>query len=71
MVLDNASAHLDKAFKGRRDQLAKIGFELLYLPPRSPGLNDIEGIWRSAKYEDSPTAPTPASKLSAPPWTRR
>ncbi|MEU7894274.1 hypothetical protein AB0B45_15610 [Nonomuraea sp. NPDC049152] len=42
VVLDNAYAHVDKAFKGRRDQLAKIGVELFHLPPRSPELNDIE-----------------------------
>ena len=54
VVLDNASAHVSKAFKGRRDQLAKIGVELFYLPPRSPELNDIERIWRSATYEDYP-----------------
>lgn len=54
VVLDNASAHIDKAFKGRREQLAKIGVELFYLPPRSPELNDIERVWRSAKYEDYP-----------------
>ncbi|AVH60848.1 hypothetical protein C4B68_39655 [Streptomyces dengpaensis] len=54
VVLDNASAHVARAFKGRREQLAKIGVELFYLPPRSPELNDIELIWRSAKYEDYP-----------------
>jgi len=54
VVLDNASTHVSRAFKGRLDQLAKIGVELFYLPPRSPELNDIERIWRSAKYEDYP-----------------
>ncbi|WP_053663847.1 transposase [Streptomyces sp. MMG1121] len=54
VVVDNASAHVAKAFKGRREQLAKIGGELFYLPPRSPELNDIERVWRSAKYEDYP-----------------
>jgi transposase len=54
VVLDNASAHIDKVFKGRREQLARIGVELFYLPPRSPELNDIEHVWRSAKYEDYP-----------------
>lgn len=54
VVLDNASAHVAKAFKGRRRQLAKIGVELFYLPPRSPELNDIERTWRAAKYEDYP-----------------
>jgi hypothetical protein len=44
VVLDNASAHVAKAFKGRRDDLAGIGAELFYLPPRSPELNDIKRI---------------------------
>ncbi|MFB7112708.1 transposase [Streptomyces sp. NPDC056291] len=52
IVLDNASAHVAKAFKGRCRQLAKIGVELFYLPPYSPELNDIELVWRQAKYED-------------------
>ncbi|MGW0577073.1 hypothetical protein ACWD25_14110, partial [Streptomyces sp. NPDC002920] len=51
---DNASAHVAKAFKSRRDRLSKIGVVLFHLPPRSPGLNDIERIGRSAKYEDYP-----------------
>ncbi|MFJ2241017.1 transposase [Streptomyces sp. NPDC087859] len=54
VVLDNASAHVAKAFKGRRRQLAKIGVELFYLPPYSPELNDIELVWRQAKYQDYP-----------------
>ncbi|MEU5888943.1 transposase [Streptomyces sp. NPDC047461] len=54
VVLDNASAHVAKAFKGRRRQLAKIGVELFYLPPYSPELNDIELVWRQAKYPDYP-----------------
>ncbi|MFD5415170.1 transposase [Streptomyces nojiriensis] len=51
---DNASAHVARPFKGHRAELAAIGVELLYLPPRSPELNDIERVWRSAKYEDYP-----------------
>jgi transposase len=54
VVLDNASAHVARVFKGRREDLASIGVELFYLPPRSPELNDIERVWRSAKYEDYP-----------------
>ncbi|WP_353963764.1 transposase [Streptomyces sp. NBC_00237] len=54
VVLDNAPAHRANAFKGRRRQLAKIGVELFYLPPYSPQLNDIELVWRQAKYEDYP-----------------
>ncbi|MCX5588766.1 transposase [Streptomyces erythrochromogenes] len=54
VVLDNASAHVARIFKGRREELAAIGVELFYLPPRSPELNDIERVWRSAKYEDYP-----------------
>lgn len=54
VVLDNASAHVATAFKGRRHQLAKIRVELFYLPPYSPELNDIELVWRQAKYQDYP-----------------
>ncbi|MEU5109808.1 transposase [Streptomyces sp. NPDC021354] len=71
IVLDNASAHVAKAFKGRCRQLAKIGVELFYLPPYSPELNDIELVWRQAKYEDYPqraqTAPTPSARPSTRP----
>jgi transposase len=54
VVLDNASVHVAGAFKGRREELAALGVDLFYLPPRSPELNDIERVWRSAKYEDYP-----------------
>jgi hypothetical protein len=54
VVLDNASAHVDRVFKGRREDLAACGIDLFYLPPRSPELNLIERVWRSAKYEDYP-----------------
>ncbi|WP_190194029.1 transposase [Streptomyces minutiscleroticus] len=54
VVLDNASAHVAKAFRGRRRQLAKIGVELFYLPSCSPESNDIELVRRQAKYEDYP-----------------
>jgi transposase len=54
VVLDNASAHVAHAFKDRREELAAVGVRLFYLPPRSPELNDIERIWRSAKYEGYP-----------------
>lgn len=54
IVLDNASAHVARAFKGRRRQLVKIGLELFYLPPYGPELNDIELVWWQAKYQDYP-----------------
>ncbi|MCX5205914.1 transposase [Streptomyces sp. NBC_00237] len=53
VALDNASAHVAKAFKGRFRQLAKIGVELL-LPPYSPAVNDIELVWHQVKYQDYP-----------------
>ncbi|MFI0242782.1 hypothetical protein [Streptomyces sp. NPDC016845] len=43
------AAHVAKAFKGRRRQLAKIGVERFYLPPCSPESNDIELVWRQTK----------------------
>ncbi|WP_406446391.1 transposase [Streptomyces sp. NBC_01613] len=54
IVLDNASIHHAKLFKGRREELAAIGVHLFYLPPRSPELNRIECVWRSVKYQDMP-----------------
>ncbi|QEV63438.1 hypothetical protein CP982_36000 [Streptomyces spectabilis] len=54
VVLDNASAHVAKAFKGRRRQLAKIGVALFHLSPYRPELNDIELVRRQAKYEGYP-----------------
>ncbi|MFE7753146.1 hypothetical protein [Streptomyces sp. NPDC057428] len=48
------SAHVARVFKGRREELAAIGVGRFYLPPRSPELNGIERVWRSAKYEDYP-----------------
>jgi transposase len=54
VVLDNASAHVAHAFKDHRSALQAVGVELFYLPPRSPELNRIERVWRSAKYEDCP-----------------
>ncbi|MFK0114221.1 transposase, partial [Streptomyces sp. NPDC091217] len=47
--LDQGPAH-----RLRLRQLAKIGVELFYLPAYSPELNDIELVWRQAKYEDYP-----------------
>lgn len=43
-----------RVFEGRREELAAIGVALFSLPPRSPELNDVERVWRSAKYEDHP-----------------
>jgi hypothetical protein len=54
IVPDNASAHVAKVFRGRRRQPAKVRVELFCLPPYSPELNDIELVWRQAKYEDYP-----------------
>lgn len=54
VVLNNASAHVARAFRGCREELAAVGVEPFYLPLRSPELNDIEREWPSAKYEDYP-----------------
>ncbi|WP_157880124.1 RICIN domain-containing protein [Streptomyces natalensis] len=45
---------MTRALNGRREQLAKTGVELFYLPPRSPELNDFEHVWGTAKHEDYP-----------------
>ncbi|MFF4393927.1 transposase [Streptomyces sp. NPDC001552] len=63
VVLDNASAHVPRG-------TGRIGVGLFYLPPRSPELNDVEWVWRSAKYEDYPRASTPPPTRSAPQSTK-
>ncbi|MER5327039.1 transposase [Streptosporangium roseum] len=44
VVLDTASAHEARVFKGRREEFAATGVEPFCLPPRSPELNDIERV---------------------------
>ena len=54
VVLDNASAHVSKAFKAQRALLAQADIHLFYLPTYSPHLNRIEALWRQVKYQDIP-----------------
>jgi DDE superfamily endonuclease len=54
VVLDNASAHVSQAVKAARPALEAAGVTLYYLPPYSPNLNRIEGLWRQVKYHDLP-----------------
>ncbi len=54
VVLDNASAHVSKAMKAARRELAQRGIYLYYLPPYSPELNAIEVLFRQIKYQGIP-----------------
>jgi hypothetical protein len=54
VVLDNASAHTSAAVKAALPALAAAGVTLYHLPPYSPELNRIEGLWRRIKYQDLP-----------------
>lgn len=54
VVLDNASAHTSTAVKAVAPLLAAAGVTLYYLPPYSPELNRIEGVWRQIKYHELP-----------------
>ena len=55
VALDNASAHVSKVVKAVIPALEAAGVTLCYLPPYSPELNRIEGLWRHVKYEELPT----------------
>jgi transposase len=46
VVLDNLSAHKNKAIRGL---IESVGAELWYLPPYSPDLNPIEKMWSKIK----------------------
>ena len=54
VVLDNAGLHTSKVVKAARPGLAKLGIYLYYLPPYSPELNEIEGVFRQVKYHEMP-----------------
>jgi transposase len=54
VVLDNAGLHTGGAVKAARRELARAGIYLSFLPPYSPGLNEIEPVLRLVKYHDMP-----------------
>jgi DDE superfamily endonuclease len=54
VVLDNSSVHHSRAVQDALPGLAAAGIELVYLPPYSPELNLIEGLWRHVKHEELP-----------------
>ncbi len=51
-LLDNASRHLSHVIKAALPQLEPAGIEFSYLPPYSPELNAIEGVFRGIKDHD-------------------
>ena len=54
IVLDNYSIHRSKVVKDARRRLRRQGIVLYYLPPYSPELNDIEGVFGAIKHHDMP-----------------
>jgi transposase len=54
VVLDNANIHRSARFQRQRQQWMAQHVYVLYLPPYSPELNRIEGLWRKIKYESLP-----------------
>ena len=54
VVLDNASIHISKAFKGQRRALSRQGVYLSYLPAYSPELNAIEPVFKQVKHHEIP-----------------
>jgi hypothetical protein len=62
IVLDNYSVHHSQAVKDALPALAAAGIELFYLPPYSPELNAIEGLWRRVKHEELPVRSYPTAQ---------
>ena len=54
IVLDNYSVHHSRAVTDDRPQVQAVGIEFFSLPPYSPDLNLIEGVWRHVKHEGLP-----------------
>lgn len=54
IVMDNYSVHRSQQVKEQLPALEEAGISLFYLPPYSPELNPIEGVWRHVKHEDMP-----------------
>lgn len=54
VVLDNYSVHRSALVKAAVPDLERVGVGFSYLPPYSPELNRIEGLWRHVKYEELP-----------------
>ena len=50
LILDNASIHKAKEIQPLIRFLEKQGLTLYFLPPYSPELNRIEGLWHKVKY---------------------
>lgn len=66
VVLDNYSVHHSRVVKDALPGLTAAGIELCYLPPYSPELNLIEGLWRHVKHEEMPLrSHTTAAELQA------
>lgn len=54
IVVDNYSVHKSAVVKKMLPYLRFAGIVLCYLPPYSPELNPIEGIWRQIKHAGMP-----------------
>lgn len=54
VVLDNAGFHTGRVVRLARPGLAAKGIYLYYLPPYSPELNRIEGVFRQVKHQEIP-----------------
>ncbi|MDQ5850915.1 MAG: transposase, partial [Chloroflexota bacterium] len=54
IVLDNYSVHRSQAVTDYLPRLQAAGIEFFFLPPYSPDLNLIEGVWRHVKHEAMP-----------------
>ena len=54
IVLDNYAVHRSQAVTDSLPRLQAAGIEFFFLPPYSPELNRIEGVWRHVKHEEMP-----------------
>jgi len=61
IVLDNYAVHRSRVVTEALPALAAAGIELVYLPPYSPELSLIEGLWRHVKHGELPVRSYPTA----------
>jgi transposase len=63
LVLDNVSVHNGKILRTWQAKWRQHELEFYFLPPYSPELNLIEGLWRPVKYRWYPFSEANALEL--------
>lgn len=50
LILDNTSIHRCALVREKRKEWKQKNLRVVFLPPHSPHLNPVEGLWHQVKY---------------------